>query len=160
VRDRSALLFAAGVLLLGVWALWETQGWPLKAWLYPRVILTPLLVLAAAEALLTLQGKDGVRREGQPAADIELESTVDPALAARRAWIAAAWIGAFFLAVVVLGFQLAVPLFVLAYLRASGERWPLALGLAAGAALSFHSLFVSLLHLPLPPGLLLRVILR
>ncbi|HXF82290.1 MAG TPA: tripartite tricarboxylate transporter TctB family protein, partial [bacterium] len=144
MRDRNALLFASGVLLLGLWALWETRGWPLKAWLYPRVILAPLLVLAVAEALLTLQGKDGGRREGQPAADIELESTVDPALAARRAWNAAAWIGAFLLAVVVVGFQPAVPLFVLAYLRASGERWPLALGLAVVAALGFHALFVSL----------------
>ncbi|HEU5298846.1 MAG TPA: tripartite tricarboxylate transporter TctB family protein [bacterium] len=158
MRDRNAFLFSAGIALVGLWALWQTEGWAIKSWLYPRVILLPLIALAVAEAALTFRGKDGGSREGQPAADIELESTVDPALAVRRTWLAAVWILGLFLAVILIGFQAAVPLFVLAYLRAHREGWLLGLALAAFSALAFHGLFVYLLHLPLPPGLLLRMI--
>lgn len=158
MRDRNAFLFSIGIAIVAAWALWQTQGWQIKSWLYPRVILAPLLALALAEAALTLQGKDGASREGQPAADIELESTVDPSLAVRRTWLAAAWILGFFLGVILIGFQPAVPLFVLIYLRAHRERWTLALALAVVSAFVFHGLFVALLHLPLPPGLLLRAI--
>lgn len=156
MRDRNAFVFSAGIALIAVWALVQTVGWPIKAWLYPRVVLIPLVALAIAESVLALRGPES--REGQPAADIELQSTVDPPLAMRRTLVTVAWILGFFFSVILFGFQVAVPLFVFAYLRSNREAWQLSGALAAVAALLFHFLFVTLLHLPLPPGLLWRLL--
>lgn len=147
-------LFVAAVA--GV-ALTAAVGWPIKTALYPRVIGIPLLVLAAAEFILILRGAED--RGGSQAMDIELSAAPDPGLAFQRTAGIFAWILGFFLAIVLLGFPVAIPLFVLAYLRGQGrEPWPLALVLAALAWLAFYALFVRLLHLPFLEGLLFRLV--
>lgn len=172
MRDRSVFVFSVAIALIGVWALLETRGWPIQAWLYPRVVLVPLVVLALAESLAALRGREsplivefgegarlGPEEGGREApTDFALDSTVDPSLALRRTFLTAGWILGFFVSVILIGFQVAVPVFVLAYLRNSKERWLLSVVLAAAAALVFHGLFVSLLHLPLPPGVLGRLL--
>jgi hypothetical protein len=157
VRVSGAFVFSVGVAALAAWALLQTPGWPVQAWLYPRFVAIPLLVLAVVESVLTLRG-GGAPVAGH-AMDIALSTSVAPDVAARRTRVLVAWIGGFFLAVIVLGFQPAVPLFVFGYLYRYGrERWPVSVGFAALAALVFHLLFVNLLHLPLPIGLLWRVL--
>lgn len=158
MRDRNALIFSTVTALVGIWALLQTSGWPTKAWLYPRVILVPLVVLAVAESVLTLRGTGAQARESEPIADIAFELTVDPSLAVRRTWLTVVWVLGFFLAVILIGFQPAVPLFVLAYTTRNKEGWLLSVALAVAAALVFHGLFVSMLHLPMPQGILFRVL--
>lgn len=158
MRDRYALIFSIATAFVGVWALLQTSGWPSKAWLYPRVILVPLVVLAVAESVLTLRGTSAQPREGEAATDITFEVTVDPSLAARRTWLTVVWVLGFLLSVILIGFQPAVPLFVLAYTKRNREGWLLAIVLAVAAALVFHGLFVSMLHLPMPQGILLRML--
>jgi hypothetical protein len=66
-----------------------------------------------------------------------------------------AWMGGFYLAVILIGFSLAIPLFVFAYLRGQAkEAWTISLLLPAVAWLGFYLLFVRLLHLPFVDGLL------
>jgi hypothetical protein len=68
-----------------------------------------------------------------------------------------AWILGFFAAIVVLGFEVAIPLFIAAYLRVEAKAaWWLTAILVALAWVIFDGLFVRLLHLPFPKGLLLR----
>jgi hypothetical protein len=157
VRDNKALLFTLLVAAAGLWALAQTAGWPVKAWLYPRVITVPLVVLALVETALVLRGRESA--EAEPVPDIEMDTSVDPTLASRRTLNVILWIGGMFAAVLLVGFQAAVPAFVFAYLRIAGkERWVLSAALALIAVLVFHLLFVSLLHLPLPPGWLWRLL--
>lgn len=158
MRDRSALIFSMATALIGVWALLQTSDWPRTAWLYPRVILVPLVVLAVAESVLTLRGAGAQARANEGPTDITFELIVDPSLAARRTWLTAVWVLGFFLAVILIGFQPAIPLFVLAYTTRSKEGWLLSGALAVAAALAFHGLFVSLLHLPMPQGIFLRML--
>jgi hypothetical protein len=74
----------------------------------------------------------------------------------RSTWIAAAWMLAFFAGVVLLGFPLAVPLFVLLYLKCQGgEGWVLSIVITVIVAAVFYGLFDAMLHLPFPSGLLL-----
>lgn len=171
MRDRSAFIFSASIALVGVWALLQTWGWPIKAWLYPRFVLVPLLVLALAESVAAFRGGVSLRSVeygvgaglgqkagGETPMDFAPDATVDPALALRRTLLVVAWILGLFLGVILIGFEVAVPLFVFAYLRSAREGWVLSIALAGAAVLAFHGLFVTLLHLPLPEGLLLSLL--
>lgn len=157
MRDRKALLFTLVVAAVAVWALIQTRGWPVKAWLYPRVITIPLAALALAETALLLRRREST--ESEPVADIEMDTSVDPSVATRRTLSVILWIGGMLAAVLLVGFQVAVPAFVFAYLRFAGrEGWVLSIALALVAVLVFHLLFVTLLHLPLPPGVFWRLL--
>ena len=59
------------------------------------------------------------------------------------------------MAIILLGFQVAVPLLVLAYIRLQGkESWLFTLVFTAAVWAIFYGLFDLVLHLPFPPGLL------
>lgn len=157
MRLRLQALLSVFVAAVAGAALVATAGWSTKTALYPRVIGIPLLLLAAAEFILILRGAED--RTGSQAMDIELSEDPDPGVALQRTAAIFAWILGFFLAIVLLGFPLAIPLFVLAYLKGQGnERWPLAALLAGLAWLAFYALFVRLLHLPFLEGLLVRLL--
>ncbi len=153
VRLSGRVLFSGAVALLAAWALAETVGWPIKTALYPRAIGIPLLVLAGAETLLSLRRDDQAHAGG--AMDFALSEEVAPGLAARRTIGMIAWIGGFYLAVILIGFPRAIPLFVFAYLKGQGkEAWIISILLPALAWLGFDLLFVRLLHIPFAGGLL------
>lgn len=158
MRLSPRFVFALAIAVLAAWALLETRGWGIKTALYPRVAAVPLLILAVAEGLLSLKGDDGETDESEPM-DFAVTTAVPPDLASRRTVVTVVWIGGFFLGVLLLGFQTATPLFVFAYLKGEGkEGWLLSLALPVLAMLAFHGLFVNLLHLPLPAGLLWRAL--
>jgi hypothetical protein len=155
MRLNGRVLFAGALTAAAVWALVETAGWPLKTSLYPRVVGIPLLILAAAETLLSLRERD--EQGSAEAMDIGLSADVPPDLAMRRTLTIAGWMTGLYLAAVLVGLLLAIPLFVAAYLRnQSREGWSLSLLLASLAWASFYLLFVRLLHVPLAGGLLWR----
>ena len=62
----------------------------------------------------------------------------------------------FFALIWLLGFPIAIPLMMFAYLKfQGGESWVLSITLTVVAWLFFYVLFVRLLHLPFPDGLLM-----
>jgi hypothetical protein len=157
MQPRLAALFSLFVILFAAWGLLSTLGWPLKTAFYPRAIGLPLLALAAAEFILTMRGAPESTSSG--AMDIEFSSGVSAPVALRRTLGIFAWIGGFLAAIVLLGFPIAVPLFVFAYLRAQArEGWLTTLILVAIAWFGFTAVFVRLLHLPFLEGLLFRLI--
>ena len=65
----------------------------------------------------------------------------------------AAWIMGFFAAILLLGFPVAVPLFVFLYLVVQGkERWIFSAIFSGVVWALFYGLFDLLLHLPFPAG--------
>src|SRR5262245_37046029 len=123
-------------------------AWPWKAALFPLVIGIPLFCLAAAEALWTLVGS--APEQGGEAKDFQLSIGQDTP---RRTLLAAGWILAFFAAIVLLGFPIAVPLFVFLYLRLQGrEGWRVSIVMTAAVWGVFYGLFDLMLHLPFPAG--------
>jgi hypothetical protein len=124
------------------------SGWPWKAALFPLVIGVPLFCLAAAEALWTLFAS--APGQADEARDFRLSIGND---SLRRTLVAAGWILAFFAAIVLLGFPVAVPLFVLLYLRLQGaEGWIVSIAMTAAVWSVFYGLFDLMLHLPFPAG--------
>ena len=133
------------------YALYASLDWPLRTALFPRVIAIPLLLLALTEMILSTLGVEK-EREG-PAVDFELTTDVDPAVAQKRTLGIVGWTVGFFAIIVLIGFPIAVPLFVFLYLKVVGkEGWVLTLILTAISWLFMEGLFNRLLHIPFPEG--------
>lgn len=156
---NSQALFALVILAFGIWALVGTQGWRIHTALYPRVIGIPLVVLAAIEVVLSLRGKQ--EAEHHQAMDTGLSTVLPAPITLRRTIVAFAWIVGFFLLIVLVGFPVAIPVFVFANLKFQGrESWVLSVALAAIAWLIFELVFDRVLHLPFAEGLLWQVLRR
>jgi hypothetical protein len=136
------------------YALYASWSWPFRTALFPRVIAIPILFLALIELTLSISSSEGERDEGQ-AMDFQLTDTVEPALARKRTIAIIIWTVGFLVLILLVGFPLAVPIFVFAYLKIAGrEPWTLTIALTAISWLSMEGLFTRLLHLPFPDGLI------
>ena len=154
MHSRASLGLAIAIMLLAGWGTLSALDWPWKAKLFPLVIGIPLFCLAAAEALWIVFGN---RSERQAAADFQLSTDQAPEVARRRTLVAAAWTVGFFVLIVLVGFQIAVPVLVFAYLKLQGkEGWIFTTVFTAAVWGFFYGLFDLLLHLPFPPGVLLE----
>jgi len=146
MHKAASLGLSVAIMLMAGYGLFAASAWPWKAALFPLAIGIPLFALAATEALWTLFGQAAGKSE------IEVALTTDPA-ARRRVLVVAGWILGFFAAVMLLGFPIAVPLFLFLYLKLQGgEGWVLSIVIAAVVTAAFYGLFDALLHLPFPAG--------
>ena len=151
MHKKASLALSVLIMLVSGYGVIAATAWPWKAALFPLVIGIPLFCLAAAEALWTLLGAPPA--EGGEAKDFQLSIGKDTV---RRTLTAVGWILAFFAAIVLLGFPIAVPLFVFLYLKLQGrEGWILSAVMTAAIWGVFYGLFDLLLHLPFPAGWLL-----
>ena len=149
MHNRTSLALALAIMALSAWGTLSALSWPWKAKLFPLVIGIPLFFLALAEVLWVIFGK----QDAAEAADFKLSQEQPPEVARRRTLLAAAWIIAFFALIVLVGFQIAVPLLVFLYLRLQGkESWLFTLVFTAAVWACFYGLFDLLLHLHFPDG--------
>jgi TRAP-type C4-dicarboxylate transport system permease small subunit len=149
MHNRTSLALALAIMALSAWGVFSALAWPWKAKLFPLVIGIPLFFLALAEALWVIFG----RHDATAAADFQLSADQPAEVARRRTLLAAAWMIGFFAAIVLLGFQIAVPLLVALYLRLQGkEGWLFTVVFTAAVWACFYGLFDMLLHLHFPPG--------
>ena len=137
---KASLALAIGILLAAGYAVFAAKGWQWKAALFPLAIGIPLACLAAIEVAWTLVGK--------PAAE-------EPA--PRGTALPWAWMIGFLALIVLLGFPIAVAVFMLVYLKLQAkEGWTFSIVLTAAVWGAFYGLFDLLLHLPFPAGWLLE----
>lgn len=143
MATRGSVLIAACVALAFLYTAYEAQtGWSQRSRLFGYVLLAPALVLAAVQLVREIRAW----RAGAPVA-------VPKEAAFSRG--ALAWFATFFASAWLLGMLVTVPLYSLGYLRLAGrEPWWRA-ALYALIALAFvYVLFVNLLHVPLPKGVI------
>ena len=153
MHNRASLVLALAIAALSAWGIYSALAWPLKAKLFPLVIGVPLLCLALAEVAWVILGSGSATR----ASDFQLSQEHPPQIVRRRTFIAIAWIGGFFVLILLLGFLIAVPLFVFAYLRLQGkDGWLVCGALTLAIWAGFYGLFERLLHLAFPAGWLLE----
>ena len=146
---RSA--FSLATACVAGYALYASWSWPFRTALFPRVIAIPIILLSLIELALSVWSSEG-EREGH-AMDFQLTDTVEPALARQRTIAIIFWTLGFMVLIVLVGFPLAVPIFVFVYLRIAGrEPWTLTIILTAMSWLFMEGLFNRLLHLPFPEG--------
>jgi hypothetical protein len=142
VRLSGAALFSLALAAVAAYAVYTALAWPPKAALFPLTMGIPLLALALVQTMVELRDP--------PAASGE-------AMARRRVLAVFAWMVAFIVLVLLVGFPVAVPVFVFSYLvMQSREGWGLSIALAVVAWGFFHLVFERLLHFPFEAGLILR----
>ena len=140
MRLSGAAFFSLALAVVAAYAVYAALRWPPKAALFPLTMGIPLLVLALAQTLVEL--RDPARPAESPGART-------------RTFVVFAWMATFIVLVLLLGFPIAVPVFVFSYLvMESREGWVLSIALAAAAWGAFHLLFERLLHFPFDDGLI------
>jgi cytochrome b561 len=136
---KASLALAVGIMLAAAYAVFAAKGWQWKAALFPLAIGIPLFFLAAIEVAWTLAAR---------------EAPEEPAPSSALPW---AWMVAFLALIVLLGFPIAVAIFVLVYLKVQAkEGWLFSIVLTAAVWGAFYGLFDLMLHLPFPAGWLLE----
>jgi len=149
MHSKASLALALGMMAVSGYGVIAAWAWPWKASLFPLVIGIPVFVLSAAEALWVLLGTT----ERGEIKDFQIAQDVPERVALGRTANAAGWIVGFFAAIVLLGFPVAVPLFVFLYFKLEGrEGWIFSAVFTAVIWVFFYGLFDRLLHLPFPDG--------
>lgn len=131
----------------------------MQARLYPWAIGIPMVVLALIQVFLDLKGvKAKESADGAPPTPMDFQFTkdIDAVTAKKRAIIMFVWLFGFFGLIYLLGFSIAIPLMMFAYFKfQGGESWVLSIALTVIAWFFFYGLFVKLLTLPFPEGLII-----
>ena len=162
MQKTVSLLFDAFFVVLLAAAVATAWQWPFATGLFPLTIAIPVLVVAAAQLANDAFFKgdsDDDREPRERIRDIEVDRSVPTPIVIRRA-------GAFYLcalgflaAILLIGFKLSVPLFMVFYFRRfSRAGWIVTLmltGLLTGLVLG---LFDAILHVGWPDNLLDYVI--
>lgn len=155
MKLRPAAIFSIVWLIFFIVWVYMAKDWRMQARLYPWAIGIPMIIFAIIQVILDLKGVERKQVDAAPV-DFQFTQNIDPALARRRTINIFSWIIGFFFGIWLLGFAITIPLLVFTYLKVqSGESWGISLVLTAGAWLVFYFLFVRLLTLPFPEGLIL-----
>jgi len=153
VRPSGRALFSLLLLGVGAFAVVSAWRWPFKAALFPLAVGIPLAVVAGAQLVLDLRGRG--EATGGPAVDLQFGGDVPEDVARRRAGTLFAWIVGFVGLVWLVGFPIAVPVFMASYLLLqSATDWRVAAALTAAAWAFFYGVFQWALRLPFEAGLL------
>lgn len=138
-------LFIGAVMTSALWVAWP---WPIRASIGILVLGSLGVLLAVWQSVLELRRKTGA---------LERSPLESPVAEAENKWGNVeiwSWIVGFFVLIHLVGFPIAVPLFVLAYSKFYGARWPLAIGLSAVAWGFVYGVFEKILHVPWPTPLI------
>jgi putative tricarboxylic transport membrane protein len=148
VHFGPAALFTLVIATIIAVALFQSRNFGFRAGLFPWVIGIPTLLLALVQLM-----KDITVHKKERAGDHE---TIPPAVVRRRTLSILGWTLGCFLAIWLLGFSYAVPLFIFLYLKLEGrEGWLMSVAVTFFSWLFFYALFERMLNVPFPDPLLL-----
>ncbi len=156
MKVRPQAIFSFVFLIFFIVFVYLAQDWRLQARLYPWVIGIPMVILALVQVILDLKGIERKQQDNAAPVDFQLSQTaLEPAVARRRAITMFSWFFGFFFSIWLLGFPITIPLMVFSYLKIqSNEKWTISIILTVMAWLFFYFLFVRLLTIPFPDGLI------
>jgi hypothetical protein len=156
LKIRPAAIFSFCSLIFFIVFVYLAKDWRMQARLYPLAIGIPMLILAIIQVYFDLKGVQSKPDSGGAPVDFQVTQTVDPIVAKKRAFTIFSWIVGFLVGIWLLGFSIAIALMVFGYLKIqSKEPWALSIILTSVAWFSYWGLFVWLLNLPFPEGLLI-----
>jgi hypothetical protein len=156
LKIKPAALFSFCAFVFFCVFVYQAQEWRLQARLYPWAIGIPMVILAIVQVILDLKGVKAKESADATPMDYQFTKDVDPRTARKRAITMFAWLFGFFFAIWLLGFPIAIALMMFTYLKfQGGESWVLSVALTIVAWIVFYGLFVRLLNLPFPEGLLI-----
>lgn len=149
------LAFALVLMAVFTYATVTAVTYPEGAKLFPLAIAIASLALAVVLAVTSLRSRGTVVAPRPPDPGDEVIATEERT---RRTIAIALWILGIFVAVYLLGFLVAIPVSAILYLRfAARESWVTSVAVAGVCWALVFGVFDRLLHLPLPPGEMLRM---
>ena len=158
MQKAVSLLFDAFFVALLAGAVATAWQWPFATGLFPLTIAVPVLVVAAAQLARDAffkGGEDGGSEPRERIRDIEVDRSVPTHLVVQRAGTFYLCALGFLAGILLVGFKLSVPLFMVFYFRRfSRAGWIVTLiltGLLTGLVLG---LFDAVLHVAWPDNLL------
>ena len=151
IRDSSYFLMVIMVVMLVVIILSLRMEY-FESKLLPLVICGVVFVLAST---ILWEEMRASYRSSATATGRETAGQEGTRVSWRQYWIAGAWIVGYFLAIYLLGFIIATPLFMLVYMKSHGTRWFVASIFTVLAPLSIYSIFELALNVHLYRGLIL-----
>ena len=159
VRDRETLLEAVFALLLALlfaYSIFAARQWPFNAALFPLLIGVAGFVLAIVVCLVVWLSKG----DGRPTSasgvqgDLYLEEALLSGQALRRTLVIFAWLLGLVPAIWLLGQKVALPLFMLLYLKTAGEKWWLSILLTLATVIFLLGIFDQVIHVSWQDGML------
>lgn len=146
-RARLSAGFSLLIVTLLALALWQSANFGFRAGLFPWAVGIPALILAMAQCVMDATGKTRFKAPDEIGAGPEQP----PEVISRRTVRIMLWTVGYFVVIWLFGFNAAVPLTTILYLKIAGrEKWPITLLLSFIAWACFYGLFVRALHLPFP----------
>lgn len=154
MKVNGRVLMSLCVAVVGMIVIIMALRWPFKTALFPVIIAIPVALMAVAELVMDLRGMKKAEKGG---VDFKLSEDIDPKVAMRRTLITFGWIVGFFLLILLLGFPIAVLLFLFLNLKLQAkEGWRLTLLLTAVTSIFFYGLFIRMLDIHFYEGVILR----
>lgn len=151
MKSRGHIVFSVCIILIGAYVIYSASHWSFKTGFFPLAVAIPLVILALLHLFLQLFGAP--ETAGGPAVETEFSNEVAPEVARRRVTAIFSWIAGFILLVYLVGFPLAVPLFIFLYLKFySQESWLSSLALTAAAWGFFYVVFQRVVRLQFEDG--------
>jgi hypothetical protein len=148
LSGRAIMSFC--IMLVGAGVCINALAWPFKAALFPMIVGVPVFGLAMIDFLYAAFEKEGKKASG---IDFTFSEDVDKTLERKRTASIFLWTLGFFFFVLLVGFPIAVPLFVLAYLKLQGkEGWGVTIATMVITWGAFYGLFVWFLNVPFMEG--------
>lgn len=158
-RVHPQTVFTLFLLATFGWAIIEGLKWSPRTRFFPMLVAIPMLVLAAYQLWRDLTGRSLAEDQEHREAGGEAPAPAGPEVPPREMPAVVAQFLSFFLCLWLLGFMVTVPLFTFAYLRlVSRDSRLLSAVFAAAVWLFTWALFDRLLHLPLPQGVLFKML--
>lgn len=149
MKLRPSSYFLIFVLLLMLVVLSVSLTWPyLESKLLFAIISSIVFVLAA-----TSLAKE-IRTEDKTAVETKIEEEAEAIVERCRFASALGWIAGFLLAIYLLGFVVATPLFTLSFLKLHGRGWLMAVGYTAIITVLTYVVFELALRASLYRGLI------
>jgi hypothetical protein len=153
-RRRADVVFGVVLVVVFAYAAVAALSYPEEARLLPLAVALPGLALAVLHVALSLRPQRAAAAEAP-----DENEPLTPAERTRRTAQIAAWIAGIFLAIYLVGFQIAVPLAAVGYLRVMAREGWLTSAIVAGLCWGLvFGIFDRVLHVPLPTGQLLRML--
>ena len=153
-RRRWDVVFGLVLVAIFAYAAVTALSYPEDARLLPLAVALPGVALAVLHVALSLRPQSAA-----PAEPRDENEPLTTAERTRRTAQIAAWIAGIFLAIYLVGFQIAVPIAAVAYLRVMArEGWATSAIVAALCWGLVFGIFDRVLHIPLPTGQLLRML--
>ena len=158
MRVNPVILFTVFLIVLFSFAVFEAKDFAFAGRLFPLIVGIPAIVLTLIQLFSDLRANHkGDETKPQDFVDIAPDLSIPWPVVRTRALRFLCWILGLYLAIWIVGFKIAIPLFFIAFMRLEGKaRWVIIISLTAVSVYVIFHYFEELLGVFWPQPLISR----